>query len=330
MMEFNPGPISLLDRTRLTGGINGLKAYFQALAKLNPDEAARTLNEVNLQFCTLFLLQPEIENFKLYGRLSPRNRQALELIHAIAERHAQGPHKVSLVGNNLPYTVLKWVLHTGCGDDGFYNRYDEIMELTAILLVKVHKDYSILPLITDMMFNRHRKGLFYYHLVWAFLESRDPDSLSLIAGRLFSPHPKDVELVIKLLGFVPGFKRPEDIDPMALYCHFLNWFQENRPFLHYTGENLQESCNPAPYAVSLEARYLCKPVSPADGKLESTASEDERGLLESFRKLSGDVREQLSSYSFLLHGRSPEAWAEWRRRPVTEQMRMSGLRAEGL
>ena len=163
--------------------------------------------------------------------------------------------------------------------------HDEFLDVTAMLLIKVHKDKTILPIIVDMIFFRNREGLFNHDLIWAFFQARDPYSLMLIANYLGSEDVKDVKLACKLLDFVPSIDMTMGKDSKKQYIAFFNWLKENYPFLYFTGESFQRTSKPIPYIVALDAKYLCRQVSLYTGKPLIPYTEKENNLLGYFNNL---------------------------------------------
>ena len=222
------------------------------------------------------------------------------------------------------------MFETGYSDDGMNNQYDKVIETAAVLLIKLYRDKSLLHKIVEMIFLRHRKELFIYDLVWAFFECRDANSLVFIADFLRSPYIQDVKLAHKLLGFIPYMKINMNASPQIQYSQCIHWIQENAPFLHYTGESFQQTSKPIPYAISLEAKYLCKPLS-AEGKRSlHPASELDKNLLVQFSKLDSDARLMLSNCSYLLHRSNFQMWNMWIHHPVSEQIKFARNMAGGL
>ncbi|MBN4049357.1 hypothetical protein JYT70_00775, partial [bacterium AH-315-N14] len=52
----------------------------------------------------------------------------------------------------LGYPVLKGMFERGIAQHGLSNEQDEFLDVAAILLIKIHKDKTILPIIVDMIF----------------------------------------------------------------------------------------------------------------------------------------------------------------------------------
>ncbi len=321
MEVFNLHTADSYDRIMLGNRIRQFKSHFQEMLQNNTQQAIHYMNHENLHFPSLFVLESDIKNSELSSHLSPRNQQALEITREITSGEFANLHRLSSDTRDTTYPVLKWMLETGYRNDGLNNQYDLVMESVSALLVKVYRDTTVLPAMAEMIFSRHRKGLYIHDLVWAFFECRLPSSLGLIANYLNSIDRKDVLLAQKLLSFIPEISASRPSTPSAQYTHFLQWMQENGSFLRYTGESLQQTPSPLPYVVSLEAKYLCKAIAPATGKPLNPFTPEESKLLEPFQALPQDLRVLLSSYSYLLYRQNGYQWRTWIFSPVSEQIR---------
>lgn len=326
----NSNNLNNLDKVRRTGGIDKLKDYFHAMLRDNTNEAVNLINDENLHFSSLFTLQPEIEKYGLYKRLNTRNQYALELSRKILGRKPSNVRTLPQDAKQTTHSALKWILETGCHNENRDQQLEEVLDIAALLLIKSYRDKTALQTIVDMLFERHRKDAFSYDLIWACFESRDPQVLILIANRFLSTGKKDVELAGKLLRFIPCKGKDSNMDPLQQYSCCMHWIYENYPFLYYTGESFQQSCNPIPYAASLEAKYLCKTVSAEDGKVLAPLTIEENNLLRSFKRLDSYNRVLLSNYSFLLYRKNPYHWKTWIRYPIGEQIRIAGGKGGGL
>lgn len=220
-----------------------------------------------------------------------------------------------------PYPVLKGMFRRCITQQNLSNEHDEILDLTATLLIKTHNDNSILPNIVDTIFFRNRKGIFTHNLIWAFFEARNPFSLMLIASYLGSEDVNDVKLACKLLNFVPS------IDMMTIqrdrknqYLDFFYWLRENYPFLYFTGESFQRTSNPIPYIVVLDAKYLCKGISLYTGKPFIPLTEKETNIIGSFNNLDEYNKQLLSRFSLKIHSENIYLWKAWINSSISEQI----------
>jgi hypothetical protein len=158
--------------------------------------------------------------------------------------------------NNIDYRSIKGMFEGCIGQHELSEEKDELLDITAALLIKTHKDNSILPIIVDTIFFRNREGLFNHDLIWTFFEARDPYSLMLIANYLHSDDARDIKLAYKLLEFVPSIDMRNGIgDSKNKYTTLFYWIQENYRFLYFTGESFQRTSNPIPYKIDLHSKY---------------------------------------------------------------------------
>jgi hypothetical protein len=314
-----------LDIVRLDSGNDGLRNYFKQLVQKNRERAIELINRDDLKFTSLFVLRGEIQQLGLFSQVNIRNKIALEIIDEALKENRVELTPSDMVSNFVQNVraSLKWVITTGAFDDGMSDELDEVMDVTAILLVKVYKDKSILPLLSDMIFKRYKLGTNIHDLAWAFFEGKDPYSLVLIGSRLRSNEMKDVELACRLLCFVPGVDAKSNVDGETQYVHLYNWIEENRPFLYFTGESFQQKNSPAPYVVVLEAKYLCKVISTDTGKALEPLMREENKLLEDFDRLDEAERILLSSYSCKIHRDDVNGWNTWIHSPIEEQIRIA-------
>jgi len=327
MNGSNQSPISSLDKVRFTSGIDGLKGFFRDLVKHDSEKAENLINDNNLHFCSLFVLQPEI---KKLTNLNSRNKNVLNFMNGLQTRDDLDEKDSSFDYEQMNYSDLKWIISTGHFDDGLNNEYDEILDTTALLLIKVHKDKSILEILVEMVFNRHRKGLYFYDLAGAFFEANDPINILIIANRLRSNNLNDVELARKLLSFIPCKDERIKNDRFMLYQYYYNWVQENYPFVYFTGESFQQTKNPIVYDVSLQAKYLCKFLSDKSDSTLRGLTEDKNILLERFDKLGEDVQIMLSNFSYLLYRKNIYWWNAWIHYPVLEQIKIARTMIGGI
>lgn len=319
--------INLLDKIRINNGIDNLKVFFHELVKSNTEEAINLVNHENLHFASLFVLKPEMEVLNLFHSLNVRNKISIGITSEIltSEKNISISKYFSSHYIQAVYSVLKWMVETGFIDDGLSNEYDEVLDICAILLTKVYRDKTTLPIIGDTIFKRYKKGLLIHDLVWAFFECRDPHSLIIIADHLQSKELKEVQLARKLLNFVPGIAIKNNALNIDEYLSFLNWIGKNNLFLAFTGESFQQSSNPVPYIVVLEAKYLCAAVSVDTGKILKTLTEEECKLLEQFKKLDDNSKILLSNFSFIMHQKNIYTWHTWIHYPMAEQIKIAKL-----
>lgn len=230
-----------LDGIRNKSGIEGLKKVFHEIANESRENAAGLLNAENTQFPTLFALRPEIRKFDLHAHLNTRNKAALEICDEILNGTIQQTYKTRVFDPNS----LRWMLETGYSFDGRNERYDEVMDKSALMLTKVCKDKACMQYVAELFFNRNRTGAYTHDLIWAFFEASQPGDLFLIADKLRSHNPKDVEMARSLLNFIPCIA--EEKSPLKQHRCAVNWLRHNQRRLQYTGESNQTRHDPQRY-----------------------------------------------------------------------------------
>lgn len=232
-----------LEGIRLKFGNERLKDVFHDATEHDHDNAARLVND-NIRFPSLFLLRPEISKARLYERLNQKHKQALDISDEILTGTIDRANRMM----DSDRTALQWMLQSGYQDDGIDEQYDQVLDTSALLLSRVHKDKACMKPIVEILFNRHRKGFYTYDLTWAFFEASEPMDLLLVAEKLRSNHPKDRELARNLLNFVPCLEKEKDMHRQYKCC--TRWIRHNRNRLTYTGESNQQHNNPRRYALS--------------------------------------------------------------------------------
>ena len=315
------GAEGLLDSIRHDEGVEGLRSYFCKLLRNNRKKAIELINEENLNFCSFYVLRNEIAAAGFIRHMNSRNMNSLRILYAISNKNTREMNQLIRNQNAAANEALKWIFCTGCAEDGLSSKYDEIMELSAGLLVKHYRDNSILPVVADMIFSRHRNKQLIHNLVWTFFEARNPGSLMYLANYLSSQDSRDYELALRLLGLTPDIENIKGMNRNRIYYDTCRWIQENSLFLYRTDECLHLTAFPQPYRLSVEAKYLNRPVSPDDGRPLRSITGDEETLLGGFRALDSDSRLQLANFSYMLYNRNVHQWNEWIRFPVQDQLR---------
>jgi hypothetical protein len=100
----------------------------------------------------------------------------------------------------------------------------------------------------------------------------------------------------------------------------IDWIEENKMFLYYTGESFQESISPKTYRVSLAAKYLMKPVLLETGSFTQPLLDGELVLVRLFSQLNVKTRKLLANYSYSLYIKDKVKWKEWIDCPITMQV----------
>lgn len=314
-----------LDNLRIHNGSHKLIYYFRNIALYDINNAAALINDNRLHYGTLFLLRHEIEQSGLSGFVNLRNRYALiftrEILNEKIEQIKQGYSFSDYI--QAAYSSLKWMLETGAPDDGLSDEYDRVLDIASSLLINVYNDRTILPLMADMIFKRHRKGLLIHDLVWVYFECREPYSITLIADYLNSSDRDDVNLAKKLLGISSSEDQDTTRDKMPEYKSYMNWISENTAFFYFSGENFQHTGNPKPFNVAMSGKYLCSAVSPRTGRILRQLTNEEKKLLTEFNGLDYRSQSILADYSLFLFHKDKSQWNKWLRLPLKEQLKQA-------
>jgi len=328
---------NLNDPGRMRPGYNiiRLRQKFRKNTEQNRQKSLSYMNSENFSFPFLFALIPEIETLNLYENLCPRNIIALKTCAGKLDNQNLGNRVNSLMSedDNMEHQALKWMFTTGInwnGSDEDYDMYNAVLDAAAALLIITYKDKTILPAVADLIFKRNRKGLLIHDLVWSFFQAFDPDSLSLVADYLLSSKKKDVELACKLL----HLQKPEDMEKRAvkrkIHNDYLLWLNENSPYLYLTGEHFQLTSDPNPLNVDLDAKYLCKKISPKNREPLAPLTENEIVCLRQFREASEPEQEILSKYSRKIHEQDIHSWNQWIKKQLNEQLNIAKASMEAV
>ncbi|HEY9061217.1 MAG TPA: hypothetical protein VIO64_12055 [Pseudobacteroides sp.] len=309
--------LNYLDRYRLNNGVNKLKTYFKDMFYKNKDEALSLLNSTNLQYPSLYALRGEIKKLDIFNALSSRNKSALDVTDKISN------NSLDLINNKENHNTLSWIINTGYLADGISPHYDELLDKTAILLLKVHKDNDCLSAVENLIYNRHRKGSYIYDLVWAFLESKSPQCINMTLKRLLSSNSQDVLLSRKLLGFIPSMNKEENHDRYMLYTKASRWIRENYNFIYYQGEHFHQTPTPSIFRLSLENKYLQNTTHLGSIENKRTYTDTEISIIDSFRKLESGYQKLLSDYSNYLYKQSRKKWNKWIGKSIYEQLEIA-------
>lgn len=311
-----------LDRIRLSQGIFKMKSFFNEQLKNTKENAVVLLNHNNLMYSSLYLLKQDIINHKIVDDISTKNKIALRITEEILKIEKNSPLFPSNCCSHIQSvaSILKWMLLTGSQDDGLSEEFDTILDITALLLTKIYKEKSVLPIIINMAFERNRRGANTHDLLWSFFEAKDPRSFILVANYLLSEHNKDIELAKKLLKFASDVNMTINTPPYYQYLHFISWLKENYFYLYFTGESFQQTNQPIPYVVVLEAKYLNKVVSIDTGKILESLSENDVNCIYTFRNLDQNTRIILTNFSHFLRHKDDQFWTHWLNSTISEQI----------
>lgn len=328
------GNDSPLDREWRDHGIRQCKNVFYETYEKNPQNAAALLNDQHLTFPCLFILMPQIKSLRLHPLLNFQNTTAIKIVNRIL-RYEEAPDRNNnfiFWGNNAQ-PVLKWMIETGGLGDGLEDDerddYEEVLDISASVLINVYKDASILPAVTNMLFQRYKKGGDIHTLVWSVFSIHEPAVLNLIAEHLRSPDKQEVELACNLLNIKIEENRDLSAECQEKYEAYLQWMEENHLFLSFTNESLQFASNPVFCKVDLERKYVHKANSPHTGQVAAISESIEEKCLHAFAPLSYEEKTALADYSCKRYNQDVSRWREWIQLPVDEQLKTNRTGLEG-
>jgi hypothetical protein len=285
-------------------------------------DITKSINTNDLCFHDLLKLRHKLLKENGWKHLSMLNRIALSLINKVLDDES---YVEEWVESTIEYVeavhmTLKWIVAT-CADCYMEeDDYETVLDAAASLLIKVYSDKSILPVLVEIAFLRNRNGRFCNDLIWIIFESRCIDALLLIAKYLDSSDAKDVQLARRLLGFIQATRTAKNEDVRGGSNDCIDWIEENKMFLYYTGESFQESVSPKAYRVSLAAKYIMKPVLLETGNFTQPLLDGELVLVRFFRQLDVKTRKLLANYSYSLYKKDKVTWKEWIDCPITMQV----------
>lgn len=324
MNENYSDDYSYLDKVRVNEGIDKCRTVFRETYEIDKTKAVDLVNDQRLTFTCLFILKAQIKVLNLVRYLSLRNSTALAIIDQIRMPQEFGNGADYLSNKKvIEYSTLKWILETGYVEDGLNDEYEEILDVTVSVLLGLYIDTSILPIVAGMIFKRNKIQHNINDLVWAFFQPHDPNALKLIAQRIRSFEQQDVELAYHLLNIKAAYRNGVAADHQKQYETYLQWLEENDPFLFFTGESFQFSSEPAFCGVDLERKYLHKGIQAYNKQPIIPADEDESKYLEAFQSLSHEEQTVLSEHSYNIRHRSLSEWKKWMEYPIKEQIRVA-------
>ncbi len=307
--------VSYLDRIRIENGVEILSASFNNLAQNSKAKALKLLNAENVSFACLFILLPQIKEFNLFGGLSQRNLQATKICTDSKQQNSQ-----------MTQPVLKWMLTTGAKEENLNSDFDEVLDRAAAILLITFKDSTVLHIVSELMFRRHRAGKCMHDLAWCFFQSKEVDTMPLVANYIRSSNQKDNELAHKLLNFKPQLQPNNKVEQ---YHNFHTWLNENKNFIYPTGESMQLTSAPKHWRVDLTAKYLCTPIT-APIKPTKQLRQEQQARINAFENMEHSDKKMLAKYSFKTHERDLQVWNDWIKAPIETQISVAKAELGGL
>lgn len=262
-------------------------------------ELMKNLNSDDARFVELYSSVGIIRENNLFRYLNERNQIALRFCKSRdctrVKMHEQD--------------VLRWMVQSSYDNEIDSDAFQDIIDRTVTKLLLIYHDNTVLDQVVTIMFNRYREDQCIYDLCWAFYQSQTIDTLPLVAYYLLSDNPMDNELANKLLNFKPEL---QPNNKRQQYMNFMTWYNENKDFLYFNEDNLQETCRPKYWRVDLMSKYICR-------QKNEELSETERNNLSDFRKLDRAEQKKLSKYSYSLFKTDKQGWKRWFSNPLQTQ-----------
>ncbi|MDR0906150.1 MAG: hypothetical protein LBN00_08270 [Oscillospiraceae bacterium] len=276
-----------LGRVWRSQGAVGLRAAFRTIAKRSREDAVKALNDPENGFPVLYLLAPEAEQLGLENALPERAKYGIWLVATKAGDASRAQNYAIMLGAKSgvdpPQDTLKWIIETGADWDGpraGRDDYDAAIDLAVAYFATQYADSDTLAKIAELIFRRHRKGLFIHDLVWGFFQSANASALAVIAKYIVSDNNADTELACKLL----GLEMPKNsADKVKAYAKHAEWLNENRKYIYLTGEHFNAMSEPHHLSHDEEAKYLGREIHPRTRAPYTPLTSEELTALEVFR-----------------------------------------------
>ncbi|MDR1629918.1 MAG: hypothetical protein LBS36_06870 [Oscillospiraceae bacterium] len=322
--EINPNEVQSLEELRNANGNEACKQTFAAMCSTNPERAAELLNQGDTSFPCLFAVLPEVRANALEGNLSANSNIAACVVNQIENENAVEDYLSEKSEENA--AVLRWILETGYNDYSLGDGYLKVLDIVSAVLIITYEEKSILPLVENMIFERHRRGLCIHDLVWAFFRMEDFSVMKMVAGHLNAGDENEANFAANLLHLPdngPGNRA-------AQYEEYVNWLEENEPFLFFTYEGMQYTSEPNVVDVDQERKYMHKTSRIFGYDPLEADNENEQACLLEFRELKNSEQKALSNYSHKIYRENQQAWQEWMSRPVSQQLEAARAGEEGM
>lgn len=328
MNSYHSNDYSYLDQIRVNEGADKCRVAFNNLLKKNTRRAIGLVNDRQLGFPCLYILHEQIIQPRIQRYLGSRNIIATRIVNQIRGSGVPASDYLSSRRDEV-YSVLRWILETGSAEEIPEDDYEQIIDTTVSVLINVYRDMEITPLVVNLIFKRNRNGRFIHDLTWALFNFHDPQVLKLIANGIRSSDTKDTELAAALLNIDETGLTADNGDGEKRYVAYLQWLQENQPYMYFTQESFQYTSKPVFTTVDMERKYLQKAIPSYEKQPISPSDDEEKESLAAFRQLNFEEQRALSGYSQELHNKSLEEWKKWVRASTRDQIRIAKDRREG-
>ncbi|MDO4534305.1 MAG: hypothetical protein Q4B63_00670 [Clostridium perfringens] len=271
-----------------------------------------------IDFNNMFLLRKSLDDENIASNLDDKNKIALDIMEDILNEEKRGDLENFSVLNYIEETnsVMKWMLNSALEAKDMGSDYCEVIDIVSIFLIKVYRDYDVLPIIVELIFERNKNNLYIHELVWVFFQGYSVESLKLICDKLSSEDIKTKELACNLLGFIPNVSSYA-YGNKEFYAK--KWIDNNKDYLYFTDESKHARSNPVYCKLNLEGKYLGEKVNKKTGEIIKLKNNHKEKLRE-FNNLDEDLKLILASYSLKLKRVSLDKWTRWFNYPLDEQI----------
>lgn len=320
MDPHHTGQYGSLDEIRIQEGLEACRSAFEEAYTADVQSAIDLLNDPLITFPTLFLLLPSIQALGIASELNERNAMAVRIVRQILGAGGANRSENDLSRVKEPVRpVLLWMVQSGVEEHRLGSAYQKTLDIAVSVLLVTYGEISILAMVDNLIFERHRRGQHVHDLVWAFFRAHDPVALKLMAEHVQSAESEEAELACRLLHVDPA-QAGDAGQRQRAYAAYVQWLEENDPYVYFTGESLQYASRPAVCKVDLASKYVQKAratrsvgaVLPADAK--------EREYLDKFALLGVEEQHVLSAFSQAMHEQDVAAWSTWIDIPVDAQI----------
>ncbi len=272
-----------------------------------------------LDFNHMFSLRNNLDDKNVEVKLDDKNKIAIDIMRDILDEEKRGEVDKFSVLSYIEETnsVMKWMLNSALDAKDMGSEYCEVIDIVAIFLVKVYRDYDILPVVVDLIFQRNKNDQYIHELIWAFFQSYDVESLKLICDKLSSNDKKSKELACTLLSFIPNI---EEYTNNNKEFYAKKWIDNNKNYIYFTDDSKHARSKPVYCKLNLEGKYLGEKVDKKTGKIISNLKNDEKQKLKEFNNLDEEIKIILSSYSFKLKKLNLDKWLKWIDYSINDQV----------
>lgn len=272
-----------------------------------------------LDFNQMFSLRNSLNDKNVQSNLDDKNKIAIDIMQDILKGEMRGEVDEFSVLNYIEETnsVMRWMLNSALDTKDMGSEYCEVIDIVAIFLIKVYRDYEMLETVVELIFQRNKNDLYVHELIWAFFQSYDVESLKFICDKLSSNDKKSKELACTLLSFIPNIEEYAN-NNKEFYAK--KWIDNNKDYIFFTDDSKHARSKPVYCRLNLDGKYLGEIVNKKTGEIISNLGNDDKKKLTEFNNLNEDDKVILSSYSFKLKKLNLDRWLKWINYSINDQV----------